>query len=309
MASGWETGLDDTLWAIKAPHAPCPMVLSLLARLTPMTPTDTSTPADPMIESFMDVDAFDELDAILDEMRSRYDETPQWEFCEGFLAAVICARRTIPQDEYLQALLGTPMAGEAPDDESGSFASDAQKARFLALWQQRWAEVVTALDSEVDSLEDDRCYHPEVMDIRGAVAEMPADEQAAFKGEDLPAFAQVWALGFMFAVEYWPEDWAAPRDKDAAKWLDNALQSVVAMSEDDTGQPEVSPLAEDGAASTSIARLNAFGEAIWAIYDLRELWKTMGPKIETVRAAVVPGRNDTCLCGSGKKYKKCCGAG
>ena len=285
------------------------MVLSLLARLTPMTPTDTSTPADPMIESFMDVDAFDELDAILDEMRSRYDETPQWEFCEGFLAAVICARRTIPQDEYLQALLGTPMAGEAPDDESGSFASDAQKARFLALWQQRWAEVVTALDSEVDSLEDDRCYHPEVMDIRGAVAEMPADEQAAFKGEDLPAFAQVWALGFMFAVEYWPEDWAAPRDKDAAKWLDNALQSVVAMSEDDTGQPEVSPLAEDGAASTSIARLNAFGEAIWAIYDLRELWKTMGPKIETVRAAVVPGRNDACLCGSGKKYKKCCGAG
>ena len=285
------------------------MVLSLFARLTPMTPTDTSTPADPMIESFMDVDAFDELDAILDEMRSRYDETPQWEFCEGFLAAVICARRTIPQDEYLQALLGTPMAGEAPDDESGSFASDVQKARFLALWQQRWAEVVTALDSEVDSLEDDRCYHPEVMDIRGAVAEMPADEQAAFKGEDLPAFAQVWALGFMFAVEYWPEDWAAPRDKDAAKWLDNALQSVVAMSEDDTGQPEVSPLAEDGAASTSIARLNAFGEAIWAIYDLRELWKTMGPKIGTLRAAVVPGRNDACLCGSGKKYKKCCGAG
>ena len=278
-----------------------------------MTPTDTPTPADALIESFMDVDAFDELDAILDDLRTRYDETPQWEFCEGFLAAVICARRPIPQDEYLQALLGTPMAGEAPDDESGSFANDAQKARFLALWQQRWAEVATALDSEVDSLEDDRCYHPEVMDIRGAVADMPPEEQAAFKGDTnaelLPAFAQVWALGFMFAVEYWPEDWAAPKDKDAAKWLDNALQAVVAMSEDDAGPPEVSPLAEDGAPSTSIARLNAFGEAIWAIYDLRELWKTMGPKVETVRAAVVPGRNDACSCGSGKKYKKCCGAG
>ena len=277
-----------------------------------MTPTDTPTPADALIESFMDVDAFDELDAILDDLRTRYDETPQWEFCEGFLAAVICARRPIPQDEYLQALLGTPMAGEAPDDESGSFANDAQKARFLALWQQCWAEVATALDSEVDSLEDDRCYHPEVMDIRGAVADMPPEEQAAFKGDTnaelLPAFAQVWALGFMFAVEYWPEDWAAPKDKDAAKWLDNALQAVVAMSEDDTGKPEVSPLAEDGAPSTSIARLNAFGEAIWAIYDLRELWKTMGPKVETVRAAVVPGRNDACSCGSGKKYKKCCGA-
>jgi len=272
-----------------------------------MTPTNNlSLSAD---TPFMDVDAFDELDAILDDLRTRYDETPQWEFCEGFLAAVICSRRSIPEDEYLQALLDTPMAGEAPDDESGSFANDEQKARFLALWYQRWAEVAAALDSEVDSLEDDRCYHPEVMDIRGAVADMPLEEQAAFKGEDLPAFAQVWALGFMFAVEYWSDDWMAPKDKDAAKWLDNGLQAVVAMSEDDAGQPEVSPLAEDGAPSTSIARLNAFGEAIWAIYDLRELWKTMGPKIETVRAAVVPGRNDACSCGSGKKYKKCCGAG
>ena len=258
--------------------------------------------------AFMEVQAFDALDAILDDLRGRYDETPQWEFCEGFLAAVICSRRPIPQDEYLQALLGTPMAGEAADEESGAFASAEQKSRFLALWQQRWAEVAAALDSQVDSLEDDRCYHPQVMDIRSAVADMPPAEQASFNGEDLPAFAQVWALGFMFAVEYWPEDWVAPRDKDAAKWLDDALQSVVAMSEDDTGTPEVSPLADGGAPSTSIARLNAFGEAIWAVYDLRELWKTIGPKVNTVRAAVVPGRNDACSCGSGKKYKKCCSA-
>jgi hypothetical protein len=26
-----------------------------------------------------------------------------------------------------------------------------------------------------------------------------------------------------------------------------------------------------------------------------------------LRAAAVPGRNDPCPCGSGKKYKKCCG--
>ena len=266
----------------------------------------------------MEVEAFDELDAILDEMRIRYDETPQWEFCEGFMAAVICARRSVPEPEYLEALLGVPAGGEsakseaggqADDEATGSFADDAQRGRFMALWMQRWVEVETALESTVDSLEDERCYHPEVMDIRGAVADMPVEEQTAFKGEDLPAFAQVWALGFMFAVEYWPEDWAAPRDKDAAKWLDGALTAIVAMSEDDTGAPEVSPLNEEGAPSTSIARLNAFGEAIWAVYDLRELWKTIGPKVETVRAAVTPGRNDPCFCGSGKKYKKCHGAG
>ncbi|HOW88750.1 MAG TPA: SEC-C metal-binding domain-containing protein [Elusimicrobiales bacterium] len=33
-------------------------------------------------------------------------------------------------------------------------------------------------------------------------------------------------------------------------------------------------------------------------------------KVETVkRAAPKVGRNDPCVCGSGKKYKKCCGAG
>ena len=225
------------------------------------------------------------------------------------MAAVICTRRVIPVTEYLSALLGTPDQGQAPEPDAGSFLDAAQQARFMALWHQRWAEVATALDSEVDSLEDDRCYHPEVMDIRGAVADMPPDEQATFKSEDLPAFAQVWALGFMFAVEYWPEEWTAPRDKDAAKWLDDALQAVVAMTEDDSAPPEVSPLNEEGAPSSSIARLNAFGEAIWAVYDLRELWKTMGPRIETVRAVVTPGRNDACHCGSGKKYKKCHGAG
>jgi uncharacterized protein len=273
---------------------------------TPKSPPSSTPSAQP---AFLEAEDFDELDAILDELRTRYDETPQWEFCEGFMAAVICSRRPIAAAEYLPVLLAVPAEGEAPDPEGGSFASGEQGERFLTLWNRRWKEVETALDSEVDSLEDDNCYHPEVMDIRGAVAEMAPEERAAFKGEDLPAFAQVWALGFMFAVESWPDEWMAPRDKDAAKWLDGALQAVVAMTEDDTAAPEVSPLSEDGAPSTSIARLNAFGEAIWAVYDLRELWMTMGPKVETVRVEATPGRNDLCYCGSGKKYKKCHGAG
>jgi uncharacterized protein len=278
----------------------------------PPSPPSTSSKlplAAALDQPLLETEAFDELDAILDDLRTRHDETPQWEFCEGFMAAVLCSRRPIPASEYLPVLLATPAEGEVPDAESGSFASEAQRERFLTLWNQRWNEVATALDSEVSSLEDDNCYHPEVMDVRGAVADMPPEEQAAFKGEDLPAFAQVWALGFMFAVESWPEEWAAPRDKDAAKWLDGALQAVVAMTEDDEAAPEVSPLSEEGAPSTSIARLNAFGEAIWAVYDLRELWKTIGPRVETVRKEATPGRNDLCYCGSGKKYKKCHGAG
>jgi uncharacterized protein len=37
-----------------------------------------------------------------------------------------------------------------------------------------------------------------------------------------------------------------PRDKEAAGMLDDALQSIVALTEDDTGKPELSMFAEDG---------------------------------------------------------------
>ena len=39
----------------------------------------------------------------------------------------------------------------------------------------------------------------------------------------------------------------------------------------------------------------------------RKVVKRSGP--EPIRNTQTPGRNDPCPCGSGKKYKKCCGAG
>jgi uncharacterized protein len=54
--------------------------------------------------------------------------------------------------------------------------------------------------------------------------------------------------------------------------------------------------------------VNAFADAMWAVYDLYELWRGVGPRVETVRKVATPGRNDVCSCGSGKKFKKCCGA-
>jgi uncharacterized protein len=251
----------------------------------------------------MTPDEFDELDSLLDDLRTRHDETPQWEFCEGFLAALVCCRRRIGPDEFLPVLLGL---GEEP---GAGFADDAQRERFMALWSRREAEIVQALDTEVETLDDERCYQPEVMDVRGAIAALPEDErEAATGGEPVPSFAQVWALGFMFAVESWPEEWAPPRDKEAAEWLDASLEAIVTLTEDDEGKATISPLSDDGPPSVSLGRLNHFGDAIWAVYDLRELWRGIGPRVEQLRRADTPGRNDPCPCGSGRKYKKCHGA-
>ena len=229
----------------------------------------------------------EELDNLLDDLRTRGEEIPQWEFCDGFMTAVICSRRPIAPAEYLPMLLGDGAELEVAEGEPlpllPAFADAAQQARFLELWDRRWNEIVTQLDADVKTLDDERTFQPEAMDMRGAVASLPEAERAEMEGQEIPSFGQVWALGFMFAVENWPEDWAAPRDKEAAQWLDDALDSIVALTEDDTGKPEVCMYNEDGPPSTSQAR------------------------VETLRKAPEPGRNDPCHCGSGKKYKKCHG--
>ena len=257
--------------------------------------SNTPLPAAPLPS--LGPEEFDAIDAILDDMRSRFDETPQWEFCEGFMAALVCSRRVIEPDEYLPVLL---------DPEA--FANAEQRDSFMALWSRRWAEVELGLAADVKSLDDELAYHPEVMDIRGAVAALPDEERAAMAGEALPSFAQVWAVGFMYAVENWPDEWTPPRDKEAQKWLDESLTAMVTLTEDDTDEPTLAVFDEDGPPSVSVARFNAFADAVWAVYDLREMWRNIGPRVETVRKEATPGRNDLCHCGSGKKYKKCHGA-
>ncbi len=285
-----------------------------------MEATQSTSPSVPSPDEAYE---YDEVELILDDLRTRYDETPQWEFCEGFMAALVCCRRTIPQSEALEVLLGVgaddavPGAADGSREGSegeGSFADAAQRDRFIALWNQRLQKIRTELDTPTESLDNAAAYNPELLDMRGAFADLPEADRAAWMAAhgtdapDLPALAQVWALGFMFAIETWPEEWAPPRDKKAAKWHDLSLQCIVALTEDDDTAPDVSPFSEDGPASVSHARLVAFSDAVWAVYDLREIWRGIGPRVETVVRGETLGRNDPCHCGSGKKFKKCHGA-
>lgn len=254
-----------------------------------MEPIDT--PLEPLA-----AEDYDALDAELDALREQDEDVPQWEFCEGFLAALVCSRRAIPPQEYWPALLGesfNPMA----------------HMEFVWRWRRRWAEVTAALDAPVETLDDERTYQPEVLDLRGAVLALPETERPPLDDGGLPAYGQVWALGFMEAVDTWPEDWAPPRDAQAAAMLADALECIEVLTHDDQAPATVSMWSEDGPPSVSGQRLDDFGEAIWAVYDLRQLWKSLGEKVQQVRKAPEPGRNDPCPCGSGKKYKKCHGAG
>jgi uncharacterized protein len=240
-------------------------------------------------------DDFDALDDELDLLRQQDEEIPQWEFCEGFLAALVCMRREVPPQEYWPVLLGETFR-------------PMEHMEFVWRWRRRWQEIAHALDQPVELLEDERTYHPEALDLRGAMLALPPEERAEADSGPLPAYAQVWALGFMEAVDTWPDDWEPPRDPEAAEMVNAALEDIVALTEDDPGVPAVSMYSEDGPPSVSEERLDAVGAAIWAVYTLRQVWRSLGPRVDPVRKAAEPGRNDPCPCGSGKKYKKCCGA-
>src|SRR5256885_7192155 len=62
-------------------------------------------------------EALEELDDLLDELRTRGEEIPQWEFCDGFLTALICTRREVPAAEWLPMLLGDGGTLEAAEGQ------------------------------------------------------------------------------------------------------------------------------------------------------------------------------------------------
>jgi uncharacterized protein len=228
---------------------------------------------------------FDTLEALLDDLRSRHKVTPQWEYCEGFMAALVCCRRSIPVDEYL-GLLFTVDGAHLPLHRV--FADADQQQRFLELWQRRWHAVAQALDTPVKRLDDPAAYQPRLL---------PA-----------PSFAQLWSLGFMAAVRAWPEEWAGPRNKAAQHWRSATQTLVRALTDDDTEPRTLQAFVEDvGPPTVSAQRMQAFTDAIWAVYNMRELWRQLGPRVPTHHASARPGRNDACACGSGKKFKRCCG--
>ena len=233
-------------------------------------------------------DEFAQLDAMLDGMRLRREATPAWEFCEGFMAALICCRRTIAPAEYWPVLLCVP----------DPWFNAVQRKHFVDLWARRWDAVTQALDTKVTTLDDTAAYQPEVVDARATAHGAPA-----------PSFGQLWAQGFMAAVKAWPEEWAGSRNKQAIAWRTAALAVMEALTRDDTDPPTLAAFTDDAEAPPTVSarRMQAFGDAVWAVYNMREMWRSLGPRIETVVKTAAPGRNDPCTCGSGKKYKKCCG--
>lgn len=202
------------------------------------------------------------------------------EMLDGYLAAIVASPLPIPVKTWL------PAVWTADEGEVG-FGSGASLQKAIELVLRYYNELLLTIgDEEGDDEGEVEGWQPFCY---------------AQGGEDDPAIGEEWSNGFEQGFEMWPPDWS---DQVADASMAEALLETILGSDDEVAVP-----------SNADAQLAALEEKGIAVQHLYQAWRALGlpsPELVEVGAAAVaaksgPGRNDPCPCGSGKKYKKCCG--
>ena len=231
--------------------------------------------------------------ALLEEVSERTEQGLSLEHVDGFITALICGPRQILPSEYFPVLLG----------ESGLtiFSGTDEADQFMSLFQRRWNQIVHALNAPIESLADPAALEPLIMDWDGLLQELPLDERASLIADGLPEFASVWAAGFLQVLDAWEADWSLPVDSKDEAFVDEMLDPFFVL---------ITPQEDLTADERNTRREDHVAMAIWSVYDLRDFWRDRGcaSTRAPLHAVAEPGRHVLCPCGSGKKFKQCCGA-
>ncbi|AVZ79198.1 YecA family protein [Zoogloeaceae bacteirum Par-f-2] len=219
-------------------------------------------------------DEFEALEALLVS-----DAVPEdcmdLEMLDGFLAAVIASPEPIPQEVWLPAVWSAHA-------DALSFGSGRQMQQAIRLVLRYHNELVATIG--LDDSWEPFCY-------------------AASEGDTL-AIGEEWMAGLTQGLELWPEQWETRVPADDA----TAVREEIARLAATWGSPAAATADEQ-------TRLLWLEEAGQALARIRARWQAAGlsgPTLlqieqSTVVASSGVGRNEPCPCGSGKKYKKCCG--
>ncbi|SAL27852.1 yecA family protein [Caballeronia arvi] len=220
-----------------------------------------------------------ELDRLEELLDSFGEGAMTVEMVDGFFAALICGPELVQPEEWLLAVLGKDYA-RANDD-------DARHTLFLLI--RHWNTIADTLEL---TLTEETVYLPVL----------------ALDDEDGIAHANEWAKGFMAGVDMRRDSWLGLfNDENHA----GSLAPILMLYHENDPDPELridsSALKNrDDVIKVMIAGLNH----IYRYFDER--------RQENARRdaqAAMPltsnkvGRNEPCPCGSGRKYKHCCGAG
>ena len=221
------------------------------------------------------------------EHPSRPAGTLRYHELQGFLFTVVSAPDLIPPSEWLPIIFVEEDAGYATLDEA-----QAILGQIMALYNTINAAVL-----------DPPTLLPADCQLR--------DDVLANFEDDAP-MAQ-WSRGFLHGHQWLEELWEAYVPEPFDDELGSILMTLSFFSSREIAQ------AFHAEASTRGPSFEAMAETIHSVVPLAvEQYAHMGRSIATVLAehsADAPethetkvGRNAPCPCGSGKKYKRCCGA-
>lgn len=215
---------------------------------------------------------FDELDHFLLSDRCS-DECMTLDALHGFLTALLIGPAPVTMEEWLPRIWG-PSAKDAP-----KFRTPKEMERITGL--------IARFNNEIAMT-----FEVAPKDFEPLFSQFDADGHQYIDGEP-------WAWGFWEGMQMRAQDWDAAWESD----LGPLLQPIYLLGAEELEDDEM-PLVDTPA---KVHRLSLEIEA--ALPEIRRYWIAhRKPGVPIEREAPKTGRNDLCACGSGKKYKKCCGA-
>jgi uncharacterized protein len=212
----------------------------------------------------------DELDEFL-----MSDQTPddcmQLSDLDGFLTGIVVGPELIMPSEWMPAI----WQGGEPEFE------DMERAeRIMGIIMARYNEIIHLLD-----------------DAPGAF------EPILYEAPDGRMLAADWAEGFMDAFGLRVDAWDPLFEDENGNFL---LGPIMAHLHDKDGKPFIDGSPEE----MEEIQEECVQSLPYAIKGIHEFWKARRHPANVAKTPTGKkvGRNDPCPCGSGRKYKRCCGA-
>ncbi len=219
----------------------------------------------------------------IDRLAARLADFPgamSLESVDGLFCALIAAPGLTMPSDYLPVIL------DSTSPESGAFRDEADAQETIGLLMRYWNSIARDFESE---------------DVH-----LPYVEEPGLEG----ITGRAWARGYMLGTRLAPQGWNRIFGDDREGLI---LMIPVVAGEVDPDWPK-DPLTPDK--SDELLRSMIAG----AVRGYRYFKADRLAQARSAAAARTPrpapferespkvGRNDPCPCGSGKKYKRCCGA-
>ena len=221
----------------------------------------------------------EELDAfLLSDATS--DETMLLDHLDGYLTAIIVGPSGLNMSQWYSGIWGKR-------EDAPHFETMEEAQRITQMIMRHYNGIIWSLQHDADS-------HEPIFDVF-----VPEDKSKEFID------AEMWTAGFMEGLALCRTDWQPLfDDPQGLEWLN----PIRLLGGDDLSKDELAQVITPTQREELAKHIQASVAAIYrfwlpyrqAIYEAQQArtFTREHPKV---------GRNDPCPCGSGKKFKKCCG--